>query len=417
MKRLDGGGIVCNLFGVMTPSKKPVLAYLHRYPPEIEVLQWPAFRRLAELAGEEFELVYLCMGPAGGCRNEELRRQMRVIELPVTVDQSDGRDKLRKTFAWYWHLGRTLRRLRTLEPAAVICKEILPFIPGRVARTGIPTLITVCDWWWTIYLGHSSLGRRLAAWLERLEVRGWNRPATWVAVNTQTERELVMAKGMDGDRICVIDAPLNAGLFQPLEPAPTKAELGLEPELRHFAVFGIIRQGKGYEQLLDWWRAAAKKHPDWRLVIIGGAGGEDWCRGEIAKRGLEAATRMTGWLSAKEDVNRWLNAMDAVIVFRRNSPENRGAIPSALSNGLSTGRPVVATGLPGIAEVVRDGEHGFLFEPDQEDSFIDALERALADTERAAQVGRAGRLRAAGRFDSDRVAREHLDLIREMISG
>ena len=402
---------MCHLFGVMS---KPVLAYLHRYPPEIEVLQWPAFRPLAEQAAKEFELVYVSMGPAGGKRDGELRRWMRVEELPVTVDQADGRDKLRKTLWWYGHLGGTLKRLRSLNPAAVICKEILPFIPGRVVGTGIPTLITVCDWWWTIFWGHAAWGRRLAAGLERMEVRGWNRPSTQVAVNTQTERGLVVGKGMDPSRVHVIDAPLNAGLFRPLDPRPTKAELGLEAERRHFAVFGIIRQGKGYEQLLDWWRAAVARHPDWQLVIIGGAGGEAWCRQEIAKRGLERGVRMTGWLPTKEEVNRWLNAMDALIMVRRNTMETRGAIPSALSNGLSTGRPVVATGLPGIAEIVADGEQGYLFRPDDGGSFLEALERAVADPARAEEVGRAGREQAARRFDSARVAREHLDVIRRM---
>ena len=124
---------------------------------------------------------------------------------------------------------------------------------------------------------------------------------------------------------------------------------------------------------------------------------------------------MTGWLPAKEDVNRWLNAMDAVLVQRRNSPDNRGIIPSALYNGLSTGRPVVATGLPGIAEVVRDGVDGFLFAPDDETAFVAAVARALADPAAAARIGRAGLARAAECFDARNVARAYRELIDGMV--
>ena len=394
---------------------KPIVVYLHRYPPEIEALQWPALRELADALAPGYELVYACMGPANGRRDEELRQKMRVIELPFAVDQANARDKWLKTRLWYRHLDGLLRRIRELNPALILCKETLPLIPGRVAKLGLPTIIETSDWWWSILLGQWGWGRKLADGMEAREVRGWNRPNVRATVSTRAEGRLLAAKGMDEGRIAVINAPLNPGVFRPLDPAPAKAELGLEEGLRHFAIFGIIRGGKGYDQLLDWWKAAAGRHADWRLVIIGGAGGEAWCRRQIARRGLEGVVRMTGWLPTKQDVNRWLNAMDAVVSHRRNSSDNQGIIPSALYNGLSTGRPVVATGLPGIAEIVRDGVDGFLYAPDDGDSFVAALERVVADPAAAARIGRAGLARAAECFDSRRAARAHLELIDSMV--
>lgn len=400
--------------GAEMSKPKPRVVYLHRYPPEIEAFQWPALRELAKALAPAYELVYVSMGPAGGRRNEELRRDMRVIELPFSVDQTDSRDKWFKTLRWYAYTGRTLACIQELAPAVVICKEALPFLPGRVAALGFPTIIETSDWWWSILLGHWGWGRKLAERLERREVRSWNRWNVKATVSTRAEGRLLTAKGLEASRVAVINAPQNPGVFRPLEPAPSKEELGLDPARTHFAIFGIIRGGKGYDQLLNWWRTAVVKHPDWRLVVIGGAGGEAWCRRQIAKRGLEAAVHMTGWLPTKQDVNRWLNAMDAVLVHRRNSPDNQGIIPSALYNGLSTGRPVVASGLPGIAEIVRDGTDGFLFTPDDGASFVAALERVVADPDAAAIIGRAGSLRAAECFDPGRAARAHRDLVEAM---
>ena len=396
---------------------KPIVVYLHRYPPEIEAFQWPALRELAAALAPAYELVYLCMGPAQGPRDEDLRRTMRVIELPFAVDQTDGRDKWLKTLRWYASLGGLLKRIRALNPALVICKESLPGIPGRVAALDLPTIVETSDWWWSILLGHFGWGRKLADALEAREVRGWNRPNVVATVSTRAEGRLLAAKGLDPARVAVINAPQNPGIFRPLDPAPTQAELGLDPAFKHFAIFGIIRGGKGYDQLLDWWQAAVAKHPDWRLVIIGGAGGETWCRKEIAKRGLETAVHMTGWLPTKQDVNRWLNAMDAVLSHRRNSPDNQGIIPSALYNGLSTGRPVVASGLPGIAEIVRDGVDGFLYAPDDGAAFVAALERVVADPAAAARIGRAGAARAAECFDPRAAAQAHRQLIDAMVSA
>ena len=112
---------------------KPVVVYLHRYPPEIEALQWPGLRALIAELAPAYELVYLCMGPADGRRDAALREPLRVEELPFGVDQSSGRDKWLKTLRWYGSLGRLLARIRELRPAAILCKEALPGIPARVA--------------------------------------------------------------------------------------------------------------------------------------------------------------------------------------------------------------------------------------------------------------------------------------------
>ena len=392
-------------------TTKPIVVYLHRYPPEIEAFQWPGMREVVGALAPVYELVYASMKPAAWARNDDLRRDLTMLEAPLAIDQADGRDKWIKTLRWYGYLGRMLERVRALNPAVVICQEALPWIPGQVAALGFPTLIATADWWWSILLGDTRPGRWLAGRLEVRDVRSWNRPNVRATVCTEAGRRLLAARGLQADKIDLVNMPRNPGMFRPLDPRPTKAELGLEPGLKHVALFGIIRRGKGYEQLLGWWRGVAAKHPDWRLVIIGGGEGEGWCRREIRRLGLDGVVEMTGWIETKQEVNRRLNAMDALLVPRRNSPDNQGAIPSALFNGLSTERPVVATGLPSIAEVVRDGVDGFLYRPDDEESFRGALEQALGDPEGAAAVGRAGHARAAECFDPAKVGRTYRRLV------
>lgn len=393
---------------------KPTVVYLHRYPPETEALQWPALREFAAVLAPDYELVYLCMGPVGGKRDSPLRTMMCVEELPWTVDQSDGRDKWRKTVRWYGAMGRLLHRIRELRPAVIICKETLPLIPERVVKLDIPTIIATGDWWWSIIFGGSCVGRWVANRMETREVRAWNRPTVRATVGTRAEARLLAAKGMDESRIAVIPVAQNPSVFRALSPRPLKADLGLDPLLKHFAICGIIRGGKGYDQLLDWWKLALVRHPDWRLVIIGGAGGENWCRKEIARRGLQDAVIMTGWLPTKQDVNRWLNAMDGVLAHRRNSPDNQGALTSAFFNGMSTGRPLAACGLPGFSEILRDGIDGFLYRPDDGESFIATLERIVADPTSADAVGAAGARRATECFNPQASAAGLRALVNEM---
>ena len=124
---------------------------------------------------------------------------------------------------------------------------------------------------------------------------------------------------------------------------------------------------------------------------------------------------MTGWLPTQGDVNRHLNAADCLLVIRRNSDDNQGIIPSALYHSLATGKPTVATGLAGMAEIVRHGVDGYLFEPDNYDSFRAVLEYVAVHPAEAARIGQAGMAREKECFDPDIAAVKTVEVIDRML--
>ena len=69
------------------------------------------------------------------------------------------------------------------------------------------------------------------------------------------------------------------------------------------------------------------------------------------------------------------------------------------------GRPVVASAVGGLPEVVEDGETGVLVPPDDPDSLADAIVKLLEDPERARAMGRQGRERMQARSPSDEFER------------
>lgn len=76
---------------------------------------------------------------------------------------------------------------------------------------------------------------------------------------------------------------------------------------------------------------------------------------------------------------------------------------------MACARPVVATRVGGIPEVVRDGETGLLARPADPVDLADKLAVVLADPARAAEMGRRGRLRVAALFTWPAVAARYLD--------
>jgi len=117
-------------------------------------------------------------------------------------------------------------------------------------------------------------------------------------------------------------------------------------------------------------------------VVVAGEGPE---RTRLEPLGLEL-------LGNREDIPVLLAASDVVVVPSRSEGLGLAAIEA-----LATGRPVVATAVGGLPEVV-DARVGALVSPES-DAIAEAVHRLLADPEQRAQLGSAGRARVLARFD------------------
>ena len=101
-----------------------------------------------------------------------------------------------------------------------------------------------------------------------------------------------------------------------------------------------------------------------------------------------------------------LYARAAVVVC----PSRREGFGVACLEGMAHGRPVVASGVGGLLDLVVNGETGILVEPGNVQALRAALERLLADPELRRRMGDAGRRRAAEHFSWATVTRKTLDV-------
>ncbi|HEX6701847.1 MAG TPA: glycosyltransferase family 4 protein [Gaiellaceae bacterium] len=104
-----------------------------------------------------------------------------------------------------------------------------------------------------------------------------------------------------------------------------------------------------------------------------------------------------------------LYARAAVVVL----PSYREGLPLCVIEAMAHGRPVVASAVGGIPELVEDGVTGFLVEPGDVEGLRAALERLLADPELRRRMGRAGRAKVAERCSIESVTEATLDAYRQ----
>jgi glycosyltransferase involved in cell wall biosynthesis len=159
---------------------------------------------------------------------------------------------------------------------------------------------------------------------------------------------------------------------------------------------GRLMPAKGQETLLRAAPAILARHPGTRFVLLGAdAAGEGARLRELARQlGIEAALELAPWTGDPRPV---FQAAEVVTLPSRSEGFGRVLVEAACLE-----KPVVASRVGGIPEVVVDGETGLLVAPDDPAALADALNRLLGDPGLCAKLGTAARLRATERFGAAR---------------
>lgn len=181
-----------------------------------------------------------------------------------------------------------------------------------------------------------------------------------------------------------------------------RRDLGLREDL---AVIGtvcrLVEPKKGLRILLQ---AVARlrrqtSSPGCQLLIVGEGPALQQLQGLSAELGLAPWVVFAG---VRRDIPGLLPLMDLFVL-----PSLYEGFGIAILEAMAAGRPVVATAVGGIPEVVVHGETGLLVPPGDPVALADALHELLAHPERARALGAHGRERAREKFRIESIVRQH----------
>ncbi len=217
-----------------------------------------------------------------------------------------------------------------------------------------------------------------------------------VAITAGLAEDLV-AWGAPPERVVVlpdgVDLAAFAGLPDRLE---ARRRLGLDAE-RPIALYaGHLYPWKGADTLIE----AARRLRGADVVVVGGT--EEDRRRLSAKAGPNV--RFVGHLPPAE-VPPWLAAADCLVLpnSAREAISRRYTSPLKLFEYLAAARPIVASDLPSLREVLADGRSALLVPPDDADALAAGIDRVLADPALGATLAR-GASDLAGEYTWDRRA-------------
>jgi glycosyltransferase involved in cell wall biosynthesis len=135
-------------------------------------------------------------------------------------------------------------------------------------------------------------------------------------------------------------------------------------------------------------------------------------REQLEQRAHElGVVRDTLFLGYQEDVAQFYSAFDALVL-----PSGNEGTPVSAIEALAAGRPVVATRVGGVPDVIRDGEDGFLVEAGATRELADRLAQLARDPALRERMGREGRARVLPRYAVDRLVADVDRLYRSLLA-
>ncbi|MFB9236897.1 glycogen synthase [Plantactinospora siamensis] len=301
-------------------------------------------------------------------------------------------------------------------------------LAGHVAKLlhGVPHVATVHSLeplrpWKAEQLGG---GYALSSWCERTALEAAD---AVIAVSAGMARDVRAAyPAVDPDRIHVVHNGIDTRQYAPDAGTDVLDRLGIDPGRPSVVYVGRITRQKGLPYLL---RAARSLPAETQLVLLAGAPDTAEIAAEV--RGLvdELRASRTGvvWVPEMLPKHEVIQILTHSTVFVCPSVYEPMGIVNLEAMACETA--VVATATGGIPEVVADGETGLLVPieqagdgsgtPLEPERFVADLASAigtlLADPERTAEFGRAGRRRAVEHFSWDSIAARTVEVYRSTL--
>ncbi|MEZ5652613.1 MAG: glycosyltransferase family 4 protein [Burkholderiaceae bacterium] len=216
-------------------------------------------------------------------------------------------------------------------------------------------------------------------------------------------RTWLLGKGVEAGRVSVLGNGVDHDMFSPGSDLRKHANtIGFTGSLKHW---------HGIFELLQAFRSLHHLRPDTRLLIVGDGPKRDWIDGFVQGADIADAVTVTGWV-AHHALPELIGQMD-IAVAPYPAAEDFYFSPLKLFEYMAMGRPIVASRIGQVAEVLEHDRNAWLTTPGDPDRLADAFAHLLDEHDLRTRLGAAARIASAEhswRRNAQRVLARAMDL-------
>lgn len=190
-------------------------------------------------------------------------------------------------------------------------------------------------------------------------------------------------------------------------PTEVRKEFNISSDQQVLGIVARLTEQKGHKDLLQAFRAVIDRYPQTILLIVGDGELEKDLKTQVQNMGLKEQVIFTGY---REDIPAIMQAID--IFVHPSLWEGFGLV---FLEAMAAGKPVVATRVSAIPEIVVDGETGYLVPPKNSHLLTEKILQLLENRVSAYKMGEKGRERLGQYFTVEKMVKEIKKLYDELL--
>lgn len=223
-----------------------------------------------------------------------------------------------------------------------------------------------------------------------------------VAVSDETARHYERHLGLRTVTVIPLSAPLGT------EPAPAPIHVAADEAMTVITPARFVAE-KGHRYLVDAMALLRSRRSPIRAVLVGDGPLARVVSRQVSALGLDETVSIRPAVPHDELIGM-IKAADVLVL-----PSTQEGTPVAVLEAMSLGKPVIASAVGGLTELILEGKTGLLVPPASPEALANALEHLLRNADRRALFGVAARERFASRYTSKRIAENWLALYRRLL--
>jgi glycosyltransferase involved in cell wall biosynthesis len=343
-----------------------------------------------------FESLFCASRYWEGARSESVQDAERRMDEAGVRYLGLGRRSGTDLYRWLSLRGILRRERVDVLHAHMFGSNVGGTVIGRLAR--VPVIVAHEHTW-------SFEGRPLRRFVDR-EVIGRG-STVFVAVSRDDQRKMIEIEGVNPEKI--LHVPNGIAAPPPPSGADVRSELGIPPGVPLIGTVSVLRPQKALDVFVRATAELLREDPDLRVLLAG----DGPLKGELTELvhslGVQDRLLMPGYRSDASDV---IAALDVAI----SSSAFEGS-PLAVMEYMESARPIVATRVGGVPDLIEDGVHGLLVDPGDDTALAAAIRRMLADPEAARRMGEAAQERRRHEFTVELMVRRFEALYERLAQG
>jgi glycosyltransferase involved in cell wall biosynthesis len=205
-----------------------------------------------------------------------------------------------------------------------------------------------------------------SGWLTRLAMKR----AAFVVTKSEHLRQKAIRMGVDAHKVRTVRNGCDPSVFHLADRSAARAQLAVDNKVELVLFVGRLDTKKGIGELLVAFASLASRRPNLRLAYVGDGPGGEQLRSKARHLALEDRVILMGACPSQK-VAQWLAAANVLAL-----PSYNEGYPNVVIEALSCGRPVIATNVGGILELVNE-KSGILIVPRDSRALAGAIEKAM----------------------------------------